>query len=92
MEILIILIYAAILGLVAPYLTTQGREYGVLLPPAISAITGSIIWIALTWLGFDHAEVWIWLIVMSLMPVVMIIASQRVASHRRKAREAAKAN
>lgn len=92
MEILIILIYAAILGLVAPYLTTQSREYGVLLPPAASAVVGSVLWIALTWLGFKHEEAWIWIIVMAVMPAAMVIVSQRVAAHRRKLREAAKAN
>jgi uncharacterized membrane protein YeaQ/YmgE (transglycosylase-associated protein family) len=91
-EILIILIYAVILGLVAPYLTTQSREYGVLLPPAIAAVAGSVLWIVLTWLDFKHAEAWIWIIVMAVMPIAMVIVSQRIAAHRRKTREAAKAN
>ena len=90
MEILIILVYAAILGLVAPYLTTQSREYGLLVPPAIASVVGSVFWILFTFLGFDHAQPWIWMIVMTLMPIAMIIVSGRIARGRRAAREAAK--
>lgn len=90
MEILIILGYAAILGLVAPYLTTKSSEYGVLVPPAISAIAGSILWVILTWAGFKYEEAWIWIIIMLAMPVVMIIVSQRIAAARIHAREEAK--
>ena len=90
MEILIILGYAAILGLVAPYLTTKSDEYGVLVPPTIAAIAGSVLWIILTWVGFKYEEAWIWVIIMVAMPVVMIIASQRIAAARAHAREEAK--
>jgi ABC-type transport system involved in cytochrome bd biosynthesis fused ATPase/permease subunit len=90
MEILIILGYAAVLGLVAPYLSTKTNEYGVLLPPAIAAIFGSVLWIVLTWVGFKYEEAWIWIIIMVLMPVAMIIVSSRVAHARIKAREEAK--
>lgn len=90
MEILIILGYAAILGLVAPYLTTKSDEYGVLVPPTIAAIAGSVLWIILTWVGFKYEEAWIWVIIMVAMPVVMIIVSQRIAAARVHAREEAK--
>jgi ABC-type transport system involved in cytochrome bd biosynthesis fused ATPase/permease subunit len=90
MEILIILGYAAILGLVAPYLTTKSDEYGVLVPPTIAAIAGSVLWIILTLVGFKYEEAWIWVIIMVAMPVVMIIVSQRIAAARVHAREEAK--
>lgn len=90
MEILIILGYAAILGLVAPYLTTKSDEYGVLVPPTIAAIAGSALWIILTWVGFKYEEAWIWVIIMVAMPIVMIIVSQRIAAARAHAREEAK--
>lgn len=90
MEILIILGYAAILGLVAPYLTTKSDEYGVLVPPTIAAIAGSVLWIILTWVGFKYEEAWIWVIIMVAMPVVMIIVSQRIAAARVHARDEAK--
>ena len=90
MEILIILGYAVILGLVAPYLTTKSGEYGALVPPTIAAIAGSVLWIALTLFGFKYEDAWIWIIIMVAMPVVMIIVSSRVAAARIHAREEAK--
>lgn len=90
MEILIILAYAVILGLVAPYITSHNKEYGVLLPPAVAAVVGSALWIALTLTGFKYEEAWIWIIVMVAMPVVMVFAMSRLAAVRIKAREAAK--
>ncbi|CAB4954468.1 unannotated protein [freshwater metagenome] len=90
MEVLLILGYAVLLGLVAPYLTTRAGEYGTLVPPAVAAVTGSVIWIILTWVGFKYEEAWIWIIIMLVMPVAMIIASSRVAAARIHAREALK--
>lgn len=90
MEIAIILGYSVILGLVAPYLTTRGGEYGVFVPPAVAAVAGSLLWIVLTFVGFKYEEAWIWIIIMVAMPVVMILVSSRIAAHRIKAREAAK--
>jgi hypothetical protein len=90
MEILIILGYAAILGLVAPYLTTKSGEYGSLVPPTVAIISGSVAWIILTWAGFKYEEAWIWIIIMVTMPIIMIIVSSRLASKRIHAREEAK--
>lgn len=83
----IIVFYTAILGLVAPYIYAKSEEYGALLPPAVALITGSILWGALTWLGFKYTEGYIWVIVMVLMPVAMIIVARQVAHARIKARE-----
>jgi L-cystine uptake protein TcyP (sodium:dicarboxylate symporter family) len=88
MEFGIIAFYAAILGLVAPYIFAKSEEYGVLLPPAIALATGGVLWAALTWLGFKYEEGYIWIIVMVLMPLVMIVVSSRIAHARSQAREA----
>jgi hypothetical protein len=90
MELSIVLVYAIILGLVAPYLSARSGEYGLLLPPAIATVTGSIAWIALTWTGFKYDNIWTWIIIMLAMPTVMVIASSRLAAARIHAREAAK--
>lgn len=86
MELLIVLVYVGILGLVAPYLSTRSGEYGVLVPPAVAAITGSVLWIVLTWSGFKYENAWTWIILMVVMPVVMIIATRRLAAARIHAR------
>ena len=83
----IIIFYTAILGLVAPYIYAKSEEYGALLPPAVALATGSILWAALTWLGFKYTEGYIWVIIMVLMPVAMIVIARRMAHTRIKARE-----
>lgn len=80
--------YAVILGLVAPYIYARSEEYGALLPPAIAMVVGSVLWAALTWLGFKYTEGYIWIIIMVAMPVVMVFVSSRLAHSRIKAREA----
>ena len=84
----IIAFYAAILGLVAPYIFARSEEYGALLPPAIAIAVGSVLWGALTWLGFKYTEAYIWVIIMVVMPAVMVFVSSRLAHHRIKVREA----
>ena len=81
----VIFIYAVILGLVAPYITVHSEKYGVLVPPTIAPVTGSVLWSALTWLGMGYTDAWIWIIVMVAMPIVMMVVAGRLA----KARDAA---
>ena len=78
----IIVGYAAILGLVAPYINAQSEEHGWLLPPAIAMVAGSVLWSGLTWLGFKYEEAYIWAIIMVVMPLVMIVFSSRIAHNR----------
>lgn len=83
----VIVFYAVILGMVAPYVFTKSEEYGKLLPPAISLIAGSVLWVLLTWLGFKYEEGYIWAIIMILMPLAMTLVSSRIAQARISARE-----
>jgi len=80
--------YAAILGLVAPYINARSEEHGWLLPPAIAMMVGSILWSALTWLGFKYEEAYIWAIIMVVMPLVMVFFSSRISHKRASEREA----
>ena len=62
MELAFILVYAAILGLVAPYLGIDLKLIGSLVPGAIALVFGALSWAALTWVGLPYDEAWIWLI------------------------------
>jgi hypothetical protein len=88
MEVAFIVVYAAILGLVTPYILGRREEYGVLVPAAASLIAGSALWAILTWVGFKYTEAWIWIIVMLAMPAALVI-SARILLSRRKASDAA---
>lgn len=76
MEFLFIVFYAAILGLVAPYVSLGSDRYGILVPPAIGLAAGSVLWILFTWLGFEYTSGWIWTLVMVAMPVAMFFGSK----------------
>lgn len=92
MEILVLLAYAAILALVAPFVLPRSEHYGSFVPAGISLVSGSVIWLLLTWLGFHYDEAWIWFIVMLLMPVAVIFGTRllhktRVAAEEKKLAE-----
>jgi lipopolysaccharide export LptBFGC system permease protein LptF len=81
----VVVLYTLVLGLVAPYITVHSEKYGALVPPTIALVTGSALWVLLTWLGFAYTDGWTWIIVMVAMPVVMMFAASRLAKARDKA-------
>ena len=89
MEFLFIVFYAAILGLVAPYVQIGSDRYGSFVPPVIGLATGSVLWVLLTWLGFGYTDAWIWSIVMLGMPVAMFFGSKALEKQREKLDEQA---
>ena len=78
MEILFLLVYAAILGLVAPYISLKSDDYGVVVPGAFALVWGSLLWTILTWAGLHSTDAWIWSIVMVSMPAAMWFGSKRL--------------
>jgi len=78
----VVVIYALILGLVAPYISVHSEKYGALLPPAIGLAIGSVLWAVLIWVGLPNSNAWLWMIIMVLMPVAMIIGANRIAKMR----------
>ncbi|MEY4981464.1 MAG: hypothetical protein RL174_802 [Actinomycetota bacterium] len=64
----VILVYAAILGLVAPYIGIESEHLGELVPGAFSFLLGMLLSLILTWAGLPYANAWFWIIVMLLMP------------------------
>ena len=88
MELLIILAYAGILALVAPFVLPKSDHYGNLVPVAIAATSGAVLWLLLTWLGFHYDEAWIWFLVMLGMPAAAWFGTHRLDSVRKAAEEA----
>jgi len=70
-EVAFLLIYAALLAAVTPYVTGKTENYGNLIPGAAAMATGSVIWSILIWVGLPDTDGWIWTITMILMPVGM---------------------
>ncbi|MEO0060818.1 MAG: hypothetical protein RL343_436 [Actinomycetota bacterium] len=82
LNVLFIVIYAGILGLVAPYVGLKSDNYGSWVPTALGVISGSLLWIILTWAGLHYDQVWIWLIVMLGMPAAMWFGAKFIESRR----------
>lgn len=87
MELLMVVAYAGLLALVVPFLMPKSEHFGNLVPGAIAMVSGSVLWLLLTWLGFRYEEPWIWFIVMLLMPVATLFGTAFI----RKTREAEEA-
>ena len=92
MEILVLLAYAAILALVAPFVLPRSEHYGSFVAAGLSLVSGSLLWLVLTWLGFHYDEAWIWFIVMIGMPIAVIFGTRylnrtRVAAEEKKLAE-----
>ncbi len=83
MELLLILVYAAILGLAAPYVNVRSLDYGQLVPSAIALNSGAILFTILMWTGLGTANAWTWIIVMVAMPFVMALGANQLAAARR---------
>jgi hypothetical protein len=83
MEIAFLLVYAVILGLVAPYVGLKSEKYGSLVPSAVALIAGAVLWTALTWVGMSHTDGWIWIIVMLAMPAAMWFGPKRLEALRK---------
>jgi hypothetical protein len=82
LNVAFIVVYGAILGLVAPYVGVASKKYHVTLPGAIATIYGALLWAILTWTGLSYTDPWIWLIVMLTMPVAMWFGAKRVEASR----------
>ncbi len=85
MELLIILAYAAILGLVGTFVLDKSDHYGKFVPVSMSVIAGSALWLVLTWVGFSYSSVWIWFIVMLAMPAAGFFGTKILVSRREQA-------
>ena len=82
LNVLFIVIYAVILGLVAPYVGVKSEHYGSYIPTALAVTSGSVLWILLTWAGLNYEEVWIWLVVMLGMPAAMWFGGKLIENRR----------
>ncbi|MDA8552389.1 hypothetical protein N9K78_03800 [Aquiluna sp.] len=88
MEILVVIAYAAILALVAPFVFPPSEHYGKLVPAGIALVSGAGAWLTLTWLGFHYDEAWIWFIVMIAMPLAAWFGTRAIEETRKKQEEA----
>lgn len=84
LNIFFIVIYAGILGLVAPYVGVKSEHYGSYVPTGLAVVSGSVLWILLTWVGMPYDQAWIWIIVMLGMPAAMWFGGKLIEKRRKE--------
>lgn len=82
MELIVVIAYAGLLALVAPFVLPKSDFYGKFVPFSLALGSGSVLWILLTWLGLSYQEAWIWLIVMLAMPAATWVGTLRLSQLR----------
>ncbi len=81
-EVSFLVIYAVLLGLVAPYVIGKNDDYGSVLPSALALLTGLALWVILIWVGMPTENAFTWIIVMLLMPVGMFFGLRYLSKRR----------
>ena len=72
-----------VLGLAARYGLPKRDTHGALLVPAIGAIAASVVWAALTWMGWKFDGGWIWVASLAAAGIVAALASALLGRQRR---------
>jgi small basic protein len=75
MELLFVTLGGVILGLAARYGVPKRNTHGALLVPAVGAIVASVVWAALTWVGWKFDGGWIWVVSLVASGVIAAVAS-----------------
>jgi uncharacterized membrane protein YeaQ/YmgE (transglycosylase-associated protein family) len=72
MELLFVALGGVVIGLAARLVLPGRSTQGWILVPAIGAAVASVVWVALTWLGWKWDAGWIWLVSLGLAVVVSV--------------------
>jgi uncharacterized membrane protein YeaQ/YmgE (transglycosylase-associated protein family) len=83
MEMLFAALGGAILGAGARYLLPARHTYGALFVPAIGLVAASVVWAALTWLGWGFDGGWIWVVSLVIAGLVSIAVALVLPRKRR---------
>lgn len=81
MQILLALLFGAVVGGVV-HLTLPGRDTrGVALVPIAGAVVSAAVWLVLTWAGWSVADGWLWVASFAsafiLYPIVAVLTAAR---------------
>ncbi|TFD50568.1 hypothetical protein E3T55_09180 [Cryobacterium frigoriphilum] len=74
MELLFVALGGTVLGLAARYLLPGRSTQGSVLIPAIGTAVASLVWVALTWLGWAYDGGWIWAVSLVVAGVVSVVS------------------
>ncbi|WP_460775207.1 GlsB/YeaQ/YmgE family stress response membrane protein [Microbacterium sp. GXF7504] len=87
MEILLALVFGAVVGSIAQAVLPGRDRRGMLLLPMLGTVVGGAVWMLLTWVGLTGADPWIWLASI-LAPVVVVVVAGVVLARTRETHDA----
>jgi uncharacterized membrane protein YeaQ/YmgE (transglycosylase-associated protein family) len=82
MELLFVALFGAIIGLAARYVLPGRSTQGSVLVPAIGTVAASLIWVALTWLGWNWAGGWIWWVSLAAAAAASVVLNLVISRRR----------
>jgi uncharacterized membrane protein YeaQ/YmgE (transglycosylase-associated protein family) len=88
MELLFIVVFGAGIGGIVRYLVPGRQSHGIFLLPALGIAAASIVWAALTWLGFGFDGGWIWVASIAAAVIVPVAAAFYLPRQRKAADDA----
>jgi uncharacterized membrane protein YeaQ/YmgE (transglycosylase-associated protein family) len=87
MDIILAIVFGAVIGLAAHFSMPQRATRGAALAPIIGAVVGAAVWMGMTWMGATTADPWIWLASI-LVPAVVTFAVVGILARVRRVRDA----
>lgn len=88
MELLFVVLIAAGIGAIPRYILPHRYTYGSALLPAVGAAVASVVWSALSWLGWPFDGGWIWWASLGAGGLVALFLPLLIAPPRRRHDEA----
>ncbi|MDJ0348983.1 hypothetical protein [Cryobacterium sp. PH29-G1] len=82
MELLFVALFGAVIGLAARYFLPGRSTQGSVLVPAIGTAAASLVWVALTWLGWNWAGGWIWWLSLGTSAVASVVLNLVISRRR----------
>jgi hypothetical protein len=66
MELVLVVTFSGLIGLMLRYLIPGRALHGLLVLPAAGIIAGSLAWAIAVWVGLDPASIWSWIVALGL--------------------------
>jgi hypothetical protein len=85
MELLFVALGGALLGLAARYALPRRLTHGSVLIPAVGTGVASLVWVALTWLGWAWDGGWIWWVSFTVAAIASVVVDVFVGRRREAA-------
>ena len=85
MELLFVALGGALLGLAARYALPRRLTHGSVLVPAVGTGVASLVWVALTWLGWAWDGGWIWWVSLVVAAIAAVVVDVLLGRRREAA-------